>query len=258
MIKKLDIRIDLRYTCQMTSISDQVNQQIQGLPEDTSFGYGQLALAKQDYQTAAKALERLQKKGVIKKLSKGIFYKPKKTIFGEKKPGEEQLLKPYLYQNGKRTAYITGDYLYNQLGLTTQVPAVMKIASRNRRIFVNTGSVKATAVKSYVEVTDDNYQLLGFLDAMKDLKQIPDVDMGNALAIFKDRVGQINPLQRQAMIDYALAYPPRVRALLGAVLTALNQQQGTKKLWDSLNPLTKFDLGIDNNLLPDASDWNIQ
>ncbi|WP_093834244.1 DUF6088 family protein [Spirosoma endophyticum] len=242
----------------MTSVSDKVTQQIQGLPEDISFGYGQLALAKQDYQTAAKALERLQKKGVIKKLSKGIFYKPKKTVFGEKKPDEQQLLKPYLYQNGQRTAYITGDYLYNQLGLTTQVPAVIKIASRNRRIFINTGSLKATAVKSYVDVTDNNYQMLGFLDAIKDFKQIPDVDVVNALAVFKSRIRPLNEAQRQMMIDYALAYPPRVRALLGVVLTDLNLTKGIRKLRDSLNPLTTFDLGIDDSLLPNVSDWNIQ
>ncbi|MFC5410861.1 DUF6088 family protein [Larkinella bovis] len=242
----------------MTRLAETVAQQIDQLPEDTSFGYSELAIPKQDYLTTAKVLERLQKKGVIKKLAKGIFYKPKQTIFGEKKPDEQQRLKPYLYQNGQRTAYITGDYLYNQLGLTTQIPAVIKIASRNRRIFVNTGALKATAVKSYVDVTDDNYQLLGFLDAMKDLKQIPDVDVGNALVIFKGRIKQLKPTQRQAMIDYALAYPPRVRALLGIILTDLNEPKGIDKLRDSLNPLTTFDLGINDNVLPGASDWNIQ
>jgi hypothetical protein len=242
----------------MTSVSDKVAQQIQCLPEDTSFGYGQLALAKQEYQTAAKALERLQKKGMIKKLSKGIFYKPKKTVFGEKRPDEQQLLKPYLYQNGKRTAYITGGYLYNQLGLTTQLPAVIQIASRGRRIAVNTGAIKATAVKSYVDVTDGNYQTLGFLDAMKDLKQIPDIDIGNAMTIFKNRIGQLNASQRQAIIEYALAYPPRVRALLGALLTDLGKPEGVAELRDSLNPLTTFELGFTDHILTSASDWNIR
>jgi len=258
LIKKLDNNEALGYTCYVTRVSDKVSQQVKGLPEDTSFGYSQLAIPKQDYVTAAKALERLQRKGVIKKLAKGIFYKPKKTVFGEKKPDEQQLLKPYLYQNGRRTAYITGDYLYNQLGLTTQVPAVMQIASRNRRVFVNNGALKATAVKSYVDVTDDNYQMLGFLDAMKDLKQIPDVDIHNTLTIFKSRISALKPAQRQMMIDYALAYPPRVRALLGAILIDLNVKKGIAQLRDSLNPLTTFDLGIDDSLLPNASDWNIR
>ncbi|WP_077920528.1 DUF6088 family protein [Spirosoma sp. 209] len=242
----------------MATLAQTVARQIDQLPEATSFGYGQLAIGKRDYVATAKVLERLQKKGVITKLAKGIFYKPKKTIFGEKKPDEQQLLKPYLYQNGQRTAYITGDYLYNQLGLTTQVPVVMQIASRNRRVFVNNGAVKATAVKSYVDVTDDNYQMLGFLDAMKDLKQIPDVDLGNALAIFKSQISELTPAQRQMMIDYALAYPPRVRALLGAILMDLSMEQGINKLRDSLNPLTTFDLGIDDSLLASASDWKIR
>ncbi|MBD2704677.1 hypothetical protein IC229_28835 [Spirosoma sp. BT702] len=242
----------------MTTVSAKIMQQIQQFPEDMSFGYSELAIARQDFLSAAKALERLQKKGLIRKLAKGRFYKPKRTPFGEKKPDEQQLLKPYLYKQGKRIAYVTGDYLFNQLGLTTQVPAVLKIASRGQRIFINVGAIKATAVKSYVDVTDDNYQMLGFLDAMKDLKQIPDIDIKNAVAIFKNRIRQLNQSQRQAMIDCALAYPPRVRALLGAVLTALNPKKGISKLSDSLNPLTTFDLGIDDTLLTSALAWNIR
>jgi hypothetical protein len=242
----------------MLSLSEIVTQRINKLPEDESFGYAQLALTREQYQTAAKALERLQKMGVIKKLSKGRFYKPKQTIFGEKKPDEQQRLKPYLYQNGQRTAYITGDTLYNQLGLTTQVPAIIKIASRNRRIFINTTALKATAVKSYVDVTDENYQLLGLLDAVKDLKQIPDIDLENALLILKSRIKALPSAQRQAMIDYALAYPPRVRALLGAMLTDLKLKEDIGKLRDSLNPLTTFDMSIDDRLLQGASDWHIQ
>lgn len=242
----------------MSHVSDQVSQQIQQLPDDVSFGYSQLTIPKADYLTAAKALERLQKKGVIKKLAKGLFYKPRQTVFGEKQPDEQQRLKPYLFQNGKRTAYITGAYLYNQLGLTTQVPAVIKIASRSRRITVNSGAIKATAVKSYVEVTDANYQLLGFLDALKDLKRIPDVAIDKAIPLVKDRIGSLKPDQRQLLIDYALAYPPRVRALLGAILTNLNQTKGLDPLRASLNPLTTFELGLDDQLLPTASAWHIR
>lgn len=258
MINKLAIWQLMCYHRSMMTVSEKITQQIQQLPEDVSFGYSELAIARQDFLSAAKALERLQKKGIIRKLSKGKFYKPKQTPFGEKKPDEQQLLKPYLYRQGKRIAYVTGDYLYNQLGLTTQLPAVLKIASRGQRISVSLGTVKATAVKSYVDVTNDNYQMLGFLDAMKDLKQIPDVDIGNAITIFKTRIRQLKEPQRQAMIDCALAYPPRVRALLGAMLTVLNQKKGIGKLQDSLNPLTTFDLGIANTLLTSASAWNIR
>jgi hypothetical protein len=41
-----------------------------------------LGIPKSEYQNAAKALERMQKNGLIKKSSKGVFYKPEQTVFG--------------------------------------------------------------------------------------------------------------------------------------------------------------------------------
>lgn len=242
----------------MTSLSKQITDKISRLPEDVSFGYSQLNLSKEEYQSAAKILERQQKRGVIKKLSKGLFYKPKKTLFGEKLPDEQQLIKPYLYLNNKRIAYVTGNYLYNRLGLTTQVPAIIQIASRDKRIFINRGTIKATAVKSYVDVTEDNYKLLGLLDALKDLRQIPDVSIGRAITVLKNQIEKLNDEQLTELVQCALKYPPRVRALLGALLTAMSRKFDKKILKDSLNPLTVFKLDIDADQLPSALEWNIQ
>ncbi|MDR3608944.1 MAG: hypothetical protein P4L27_00095, partial [Ignavibacteriaceae bacterium] len=70
-------------------ISEYIATQIKHIPEDATFGYEQLKIDKTKYVTAAKALERLIKKGVIKKVSKGTFYKPQMTVFGELKPGDK-------------------------------------------------------------------------------------------------------------------------------------------------------------------------
>lgn len=240
------------------TVSETITQQIEKLPEAVSFGYAELAIPKQNFLSAAKVLERLQKKGLIQKLSKGKFYKPKQTPFGEKKPDEREILKLYLYQQDKRIAYITGGALYNQLGLTTQVPAIVQIASRDKRISINAGAIKATPVKSYVDVTEENYQMLGFLDAMKDLKRIPDVDVNQAIAIFLKRIEGLTNQQVQSLINYALSYPPRVRALLGALLESLKSPNRLTTLQDTLNPLTHFDFGVDPICLPTASKWNIR
>ena len=231
--------------------------EISRIPEGTIFGYDHLNIAKEKYVTAAKVLERLQKKGVIKKISKGIFYKPKVTIFGELKPNEKELLRPYLFDNGNRIAYVTGNYLYNQLGLTTQLTGNLKIACRSKRIYVSTGAIKATPVKSYTEVTDNNYQLLGFLDAMKDFKKIPDIDIKMAIVIFSDRINKLEGAQLNEIVEYALLYPPRVRAFLGAILEYLNKTDETKRLKASLNPLSKYVMGISPQNLQTVSSWNI-
>ncbi len=241
------------------ALASEIRKRIKQLPEGKTFGYDDLRIAKSDYTTAAKALERLQKEGLIKKVSKGVFYKPEQTVFGELKPDYTELLRPYLFENGKRLAYETGTSLYNKLGLTTQMAFRIKIASRGKRININRGVLKADAVKSYAEVNNNNYEILGLLDAFKDIKRIPDCPVAQAIGRLSAILQQLDNKQIDLMIKYALVYPPRVRALLGAILENNNQSgNNLKKLKDSLNPLTTFKLGLKQTELPTKSNWYIE
>ncbi|MEE1963913.1 DUF6088 family protein [Allomuricauda taeanensis] len=239
------------------TIAGRIADKIAELPKDSTFGYADLPILPEEYVTAAKALERLQKKGVIKKLSKGIFYKPKITAFGELRPNEAQILKPYLFEDGKRIAYITGTSLYNQLNLTTQVPSTYKVASAEKRIYINRGTIKAKPVKSYAPVTEGNYRMLGFLDAMKDLNSIPDVNKKSAVLIFLDLLEKMTIKELNELVKYALLYPPRVRALLGALLEQLDKGMDLKALKRSLNPLTTYAYDLNGTALTTQQNWNI-
>jgi predicted transcriptional regulator of viral defense system len=240
------------------TLAAQIQSKIKKLPEGKSFGYADLGIAKEEYQTAAKALERLLAKGIIKKLSKGVFYKAEQTVFGELKPIYSEQLRPYLFENGKRIAYETGFSLYNRMGLTTQMAFRIKIASRSKRISINRGTLKADAIKSYAEVTEANYQLLGFLDALKDIKRIPDCSVSQAVKIMSDKISKLEEKQIAELIKYTLLYPPRVRALLGAILENFKNKVDTNKLKDSLNPFTKIKLGLKVTDLPNINNWNIE
>lgn len=240
------------------TLASQIQSKIKKLPQGKTFRYADLGIAKEDFQTAAKALERLQAKGVIKKLSKGVFYKPEQTVFGELKPDYSEQFRPYLFENGKRIAYETGYSLYNRMGLTTQMAFRIKIASRSKRISINRGSLKADAVKSYAEVTEANYELLGFLDAIKDIKRIPDCSVSQAVKILSGKIKKLNEKQISDLVKYALLYPTRVRALAGAMLENLNIKANTEKLKQSLNPLTKVKLGLEETELPTIKNWNIE
>lgn len=238
-------------------IARDIRKRIDKFPLGKTFGYDDLGIAREDYLTAAKALERLQTSGILKKISKGKFYKPEQTVFGELKPTNLEQLRPYLFENGKRVAYITGISLYNQMGLTTQVANRIKIASRKRRIYIKRGALQAGAVKSYADVSETNYQLLGILDALKDIKQIPDSTVVNSVKILSRLIKEQNASQLKELIKLALLYPPRVRALLGAILDNMDNNIETSKLKDGLNPLTKFRLGLNQKDLPTIKNWNI-
>lgn len=254
--RKLDNKDRNNYLCSM-NLASQMRTRIEKLPEGKTFGYADLRLAKEQYQAAAKALERMQTKGLIKKISKGVFYKPEQSVFGELKPDYREQLRPYLFENGKRVAYETGYSLYNRMGLTTQIAYRIKIASRSKRISINRGSLKADAIKSYAEVNEANYELLGLLDAIKDIKNIPDCTVRKALKIVSYQISKLNEKQIADLVKYALLYPPRVRALVGALLESLNIQAKTEKLKQSLNPLTKVKLGLKKSDLQTTTDWYI-
>lgn len=239
-------------------IAEKIERKINRMQGGATFKYQQLGIAQSEYRAAAKAIERLIKKGVIKRVSTGVFYKPKQSAFGELRPGEEELLKPYLFEGGKRIAYITGGSLYNRMGLTTQVPKTIKVASKIKRVTTKIGKTQVKPVKSYVDVTDDNYYLLEILDALKDFKTIPDIDKKSAITIIKNKIIKLSDDELSKMVRYALKYPPRVKALLGAILEFSNNRNRIEDLKANMNPFTSYKLGITKDILPTAPKWNIE
>jgi len=239
-------------------VAQKIEKEISRIKEGTTFKYQQLSIESSEYSAATKAIERFIEKGIIKRVSTGVFYKPKQTIFGELKPNEEELLKPYLFQYNKRVAYITGISLYNRMGLTTQVPKNIKIASRDKRITISVGNIKGTPVKSYVDVTDKNFYLLEILDALKDFKKIPDLDKDSAIKIISNRLKELNTNEIKQLIKCVLSYPPRVRGFLGALLEKIDSSIELALLKKSLNPLSEYNYGINKSLLSTAPNWNIK
>lgn len=239
-------------------VAEQIRNTINNIPESKPFGYAELGIEPANFVSAAKALERLQKKGMIKKVSKGVFYIPRQTVFGALGPDSNGILNRYLFKNGKRVAYETGFSLYNKLGLTTQMAFKIKIATAKNRIKINQGALQVSSVKSYVEVTDKNYVLLGYLDALKDIRRIPDSSTLKAIKRMRVLIKALSAKEQKEIIEYALFYPARTRALLGAILENLDVKTNLSALKNSLNPLTKITLNIKENDLPTIKNWNIE
>jgi uncharacterized protein YlbG (UPF0298 family) len=244
---------------QTMTLTDQIKRTINKIPEGKTFRYVDLPIDKEAFVSAAKVLERLQKDSYIKKLSKGVFYKPKKTLFGELKPDYSEQLKPFLLEGEKRIGYETGLALYNRLGLTLQVPFRTKIATKVRKNSIDRGFVKVDFVKSYCEITEDNYQLLGLLDALKDIKDIPDSTVPNSVSVLSSLLRKLPERELNKIVDYSLNYPARVKALLGAILEEMVvAPKLLRTLRDNVNPFSKITIGVSERTLPTSKNWNIQ
>ena|SRR5690606_11291864 len=60
------------------TLAKQIRIQINKWPIGKTFGYADLDISKKEYVTAAKALERMQEEGLIKKYPKVFFTSPNK------------------------------------------------------------------------------------------------------------------------------------------------------------------------------------
>ncbi len=240
-------------------VAEQIRNTIESIPESQPFGYADLGIDKADFVTAAKALERLQKNGTIKKVSKGVFYKPEMTRYGALGPDYNAILNRFLFKDGERVGYVTGGELYNKLNLTTQNYFITKIATNRSRKKIEKGWLKTSTVKSYVAITEDNYQLLGVLDAIKDIRNISDTSTSQAIKILANKLVKFEKKDIKRLIEFSIQYPPRVRALLGAIIEdKFETEFDLSTLKNSLNPTTVYKLNIKESDFPTIKNWNIK
>lgn len=241
-------------------VAARIKSKVNRIQPGRLFKYSDLGISRNEYGAAAKILSRLVKEKTVKRLSAGVFYRPKATAFGELGPSESDRLRPYLFNGKKRIAYVTGAALFNRLSLTTQVPKDIDLASRTQRTASKIGNIKVRFVKSYADVNDKNYNLLGILDALKNFKKIPDLNKESAIKRIKAMISELTDPEKKDLIKYALAYPPRARAFLGALLESIKmeQREALVTLKESLNPLSSYTIGVAQDFLPNAKSWYIE
>lgn len=241
------------------TVTDKISTCVKSMRPGIVFTMADLQITNDAYPAAAKAISRMVQKGELKKLSIGKYYKPEYTQFGEIGPSEDQQLKAFLFKDGKRIAYITGPSLLNRLHFTTQLSRTIWIASRDKRIIARVGNLQVKSVKCYADVNDENFKLLEILDVIKDFRRIPDSSIEQFLISLTGLLEKLTKKERRDLATLSLNYPPRVRAVLGAILeNIVSEKVITEKLSKSLNPLSVYKLNIPQTELPNARNWYIQ
>ena len=73
-------------------VTKKIEQELQQIPEGRLFRYEDLPIEPSEYEAAAKAMGRYVSTGTLKRVSKGVFYKPEQTIFGLMPPSDEDII----------------------------------------------------------------------------------------------------------------------------------------------------------------------
>ena len=236
--------------------TDYIVYIIDRFPKGFVFTYADFNREVSQKQALIKALNRMVLSGKIAKLSKGKYYKPETTPFGDLLPNQKQVVKDLMEEKGKINGYLTGYSIYNQLGLTTQVSNTIQIGKNEIRPSFKRDRYTIDFIKQKNNITKDNVPLLQILDAIRYVKKIPDTNTTNSCIRFIDILRQLKEKDFLLIMRLAIKYPPATRALLGAILDELNSTK-TETLYNSLNPITKYKLAGAFSVLSAAEKWNI-
>lgn len=185
----------------------------------------------------AKTLSRLAQDGDLQRVAKGVYYHPEETSFGPSIASSVAIAAGTL----NAPVYPSGLSAANELGLTTQNPY--------RPEFATTAPASPTALREFVVHTGRPVEREhlsteegAILEILRERAQSSDLSPERTAQRLLRLLDDEDRYRRVARA--ALAEPPRVRAMLGALGQELNMpRRSIDQLRKSLNPLSRYDFG---------------
>ena len=120
-------------------------------------------------------INRLVHSGVIKSDCKGVYYKPTHTLLGEVPLNKSKLIEKKYIKNGDDIkGYVVGPYLFNALGLNSQVPVIQHIVTNecpNRNEY-KIPELSVVIRNSKIPITNDNYAYLQLIEKLRNKDKV--------------------------------------------------------------------------------------
>ena len=239
-------------------ISDIVRNRINRFAKGYVFTYDDFEDKVEHVDALKKVLQRMADSGEIKRLSKGRFYKPKEGITGTLHPDEYEIVKDLLEEDGKPIGYLTGVSIFNRFGLTTQVSNVIQIGSNVDKKNRKRGKYKIKFIRQWNPIRKDNIYFLQLLDCIRLIKRIPDASVNESFQRILTLIKNLEEKDRKTLVRLAQKYPPSARALTGAMLEKLGNNELAEMLFNTLRSTSTFNINISDEFIENKKKWRIQ
>lgn len=189
-------------------------------------------------------------------MAKGVYHVPKETLLGKSRPSRPAVLRKALEEKARPTGVTAA----NLLGLSTQVAARPEFA-----VYASAAPRDAQAAhlrlrprSSRMALDERDAALLEFLRERGRYGEVGAAETYRRLAAILLEDGRTAPARSRRLRrlrDAALLEPPRVRAILGALMQHAGLPESLwRPLRESLNPLSRFNFGLFSEL-PNARGW---
>ena len=131
------------------------------------------------------SVKRLVANGFLERYDNGIYYIPKQGGLLGKSYLDPFLviMRKYVRSKTETFGYVTGISFVNQLGLTTQMPAIIEIVTNREAT-----NQKVRIKKAAVEVSDNNAELLQLLDGIGQSEKYTELTMEDTIDTMRSYV----------------------------------------------------------------------
>lgn len=149
-------------------------------------------------------INRLVKENKLVQFIKGVYYKPLKGIFGNKILNINKVIKKkYILDNNGIKGYFSGAYLFNKIGLTTQIPKEVLIVTNecpNGNDY-NNKNLGVIIRKPKININEDNHKYLQLFDILINKDNIK-IEVDNQKEIIYKFIRD-NKLDFEKIFEYA-------------------------------------------------------
>jgi hypothetical protein len=228
----------------MASFRKEILGQIERMDTGRLFTFRDLSFDMEKTANVAVLLSEQSRKGLLVRIEKGVYYRPKKSVLGL---GHLPVYQDeqFRFLTEKLNGYLTGAYIYNKMGLTEQVATTITIATPRPVRRFRFKNLDVECVKAYsMNFKDASFvPYLRVLDAIKDMKRIPGTterDVYNRLR--SQYFSQYSPSELKRIVSLAKNYRPYVRRVVADLLGDVGSPALQKEIELTLSPTTRFNL----------------
>lgn len=187
----------------------------------------------------SQTLSRLVKAGALERVSKGLYYRPRITRFGQSRPAVSEIQSLPIPQ----VVLPAGISAANLLGFSTQNAVqgefATAAASVPRKILGARARIHTRRPDDWNSLSPTEAALLDLLRSRGKFSELSSEETQQRL-LFHLRQNDCF----EHLVDIAKTEPPRVRAMLGALGQQLKKSaKQLDPLRQSLNPISRFDFG---------------
>lgn len=228
----------------MDSFRKNILWQIEQIDAGRIFTFRELSYDLGKTANVAVLLSELNRKGVLVRVEKGAYYRPRKSALGLGNLPVYQD-EQFRYLTEKVNGYITGAYIYNKMGLTEQVATTITIATPSPVRRFSFRNLNIECVKAYGLEYQDERQIpyLRLLDAIKDMKSIPGATAQDIYDRAKSQYFEkYGTPELEKIVSLSRSYPPRVRKTVADILGDIGQPRLQSEVTKTLLPTTRFNL----------------